>query len=133
MTVIGFSAEEQHSCLQLVAAILHIGNISFTEDAKGNGQVADANPLNLAASLLSVEPFMLQNAILFRVVQTGTAGGKQSTYNVPQNPGQAAGARDALAKTVRVLACSCSFLPVPDLLVCVRRYTTVCLTGLCGA
>jgi myosin-1 len=37
---------------------------------------------------------------MFRVVQTGTAGGKTSTYNVPQNPDQAAQARDALAKSV---------------------------------
>ena len=56
--------------------------------------------LELAASMFNVEPFALQNAILFRVINTGQQGGRQSTYNVPQNIEQAAYARDAVAKAV---------------------------------
>lgn len=32
MSVVGLSAEEQDSVLQLVAGILHLGNISFREE-----------------------------------------------------------------------------------------------------
>ena len=50
--------------------------------------------------MLEVQSFALQNAILFRVVNTGQAGGRQSTYNVPQNVEQACYARDALGKAI---------------------------------
>jgi myosin-1 len=99
MNIIGFSEQEQHDILQLVAAILHLGNVSFQEAGQG-AQVADENALQMAAYLLQVEPFTLQNALTFRVMQTGTAGGKQSTYNVPLNREQAEGTRDALAKAI---------------------------------
>jgi myosin-1 len=56
--------------------------------------------VNIAASILSVDPFTLRNAITFRVINTGGTGGRMSTYNVPQNPVQAEAARDALAKTI---------------------------------
>ncbi len=41
--------------------------------------------LGYAASLLQVPEQSLSNALLFRVINTGTAGGRRSTYNVPQN------------------------------------------------
>lgn len=52
--------------------------------------VADQGPLQLAGSLLSIDPQTLKNALLFRVIQTGGTGqkGRSSTYNVPQNPEQ---------------------------------------------
>lgn len=56
--------------------------------------------LNVAAAILQVDPFTLRNALTFRVINTGGAGGRTSTYNVPQNKVQAEGARDALAKTI---------------------------------
>jgi hypothetical protein len=42
----------------------------------------------------------LQQALLFRVIQTGGQGQakRSSTYNVPQNAEQANGAKDALAR-----------------------------------
>ncbi|EGG13950.1 myosin IB [Cavenderia fasciculata] len=104
MEVIGLSAEEQSILMRLVACVLHIGNIYFIEDDKGNAVVYDPNALELAASMLCIDSATLQNAILFRVINTGGAGGgtgnRRSTYNVPQNVGQASGARDALARTI---------------------------------
>jgi myosin-1 len=41
MATVGFTALEQRVTLQAVAGILHLGNISFTEDAKGNAVMAD--------------------------------------------------------------------------------------------
>lgn len=41
--------------------------------------------LSYATSLLQVPDVSLSNALLFRVINTGTGGGRRSTYNVPQN------------------------------------------------
>ncbi len=43
MNVIGITPAEQDNILRTVAAVLHLGNISFSDDDKGNGYVADAN------------------------------------------------------------------------------------------
>ncbi|EFA78234.1 myosin IB [Heterostelium album PN500] len=104
MKVIGLSDEEQSILMRIVACVLHIGNIYFIEDDKGNAAIYDPNALDLAASMLCIDSATLQNAILFRVINTGGAGGgsgnRRSTYNVPQNVEQANGARDALARTI---------------------------------
>ncbi|KYQ89843.1 myosin IB [Tieghemostelium lacteum] len=103
MKTIGLSQEEQMTLLRIVSSILHLGNVYFIEDDKGNAQVYDPNALDLAASMLCIDSATLQNAILFRVINTGGAAGtgkRSSTYNVPQNVEQANGARDALARTI---------------------------------
>jgi len=100
MNIIGISQQNQDTIFKLVAGVLHLGNMSFNEDGKGNAVIRDTNVLDLAANMLGVEAFTLQNAILFRVINTGTAGGRQSTYNVPQNVEQASYARDAVAKEI---------------------------------
>ena len=50
--------------------------------------------------MLNIEPFNLQKVILQRLINTGQAGGRMSTYNVPQNVEQATYARDAIAKAI---------------------------------
>jgi len=101
MHVMQMSAEEQSAAFKLIAGILHLGNVTFYDTGKGSAGIADENVLGLAAQFLQVEPFALQNGLLFRVLHSGGAGAKKmSTYNVPQNCEQAATARDALAKTI---------------------------------
>jgi len=99
MQTVGISQASQAAVFQLVAAVLHIGNIGFSEDDKGNAVVFDSRMLDLACSMLQVESFVMSSAILFRVVNTGAAS-RGSTYNVPQNVEQASFARDALAKSI---------------------------------
>lgn len=41
MSVVGLSAQEQQNILQLVSAILHLGNISFAEDRSNFASVHD--------------------------------------------------------------------------------------------
>lgn len=41
MSVVGLSAQEQQNILQLVSAILHLGNISFAEDRSNFATVQD--------------------------------------------------------------------------------------------
>ena len=41
MSVVGLSSQEQQNILQLVSAILHMGNISFVEDRSNFANVED--------------------------------------------------------------------------------------------
>jgi len=101
MTVVGVTPADQENIIQLVAGILHLGNVAFGNDAKGNATVGDGNVLHFAASMLSVDASTLTSALLFRVIQTGGSGARGgSTYNVPQNPQQALGAKDALSREI---------------------------------
>jgi len=100
MQVVGIDDNEAWNVLCLVAGILHLGNVAFVEGKKGQASVQDQNLMNTAAALLQVAAQSLQQALLFRVIQTGGQGQakRSSTYNVPQNAEQANGAKDALAR-----------------------------------
>eukprot|EP01100_Stratorugosa_tubuloviscum_P009543 TRINITY_DN3_c0_g1_i1.p1 TRINITY_DN3_c0_g1~~TRINITY_DN3_c0_g1_i1.p1 ORF type:complete len:1096 (-),score=666.41 TRINITY_DN3_c0_g1_i1:101-3388(-) len=100
MATMAFTAQEQSDCIQMAAAILHIGNLAFVEDGKGSAQFYDPNALEIASQMLQVDSFALSSAILFRVINTGGPGGRSSTYNVPQNVEQANSAKDALSKVI---------------------------------
>lgn len=99
MDVVGITKQEQQSILYLISGILHLGNVAF--NPKGSGAApSDPSLVQLASSLLGVDPHSLTNALLFRTIQTGGTGqsSRSSTYNVPQNVEQAYGAKDALAR-----------------------------------
>lgn len=101
MGVVGITPQEQSSILQLIAGILHLGNVTFRDDRKG-ATPKDNNVIQLVAGLLGVDAFTLTNSMSFRTIQTGGTGqsNRGSTYNVPQNAEQATGARDALAREI---------------------------------
>lgn len=96
MNTIGIGQQEQWSICQLLAGILHTGNIEFTGQTPA--QVTRPEALQMAAYLLELDQGQLQQAITHRTIQSGSARG--SVFAVPQNPDQAAGIRDALAKTL---------------------------------
>ena len=100
MRVMGIPDQVRDNIFELISGILHVGNINFVEDAKGNAQI-DPNSkeeLDWASRFLRVDPTVLKNALLFRVVEVQSKRG--STYNSPQNVDQANAARDSLAKTI---------------------------------
>lgn len=41
MSVVGLNSQEQHDVLQLVAAILHLGNVTFAEDRTNTASIQD--------------------------------------------------------------------------------------------
>ena len=41
MSVVGINAQEQQDVLQLVAAILHLSNITFSEDRSNTASIQD--------------------------------------------------------------------------------------------
>ena len=102
MGVIGISASDQHDIFRMLSSILWLGNVSFKKSGNDGCVVADDAVLNWAAYLMGVDGAVLKNCLQFRKISTGVQGvsKRNSVYNVPQTPEQAAGIRDALAKAM---------------------------------
>ena len=104
---IGLSVQDQDKVFSIVAAVLHLGNINFTEDAEGHAKIdttattTTKNHLEKACSLLQLDSAAVEAAILTKLL---SIGGK--TIQKPQSVHQAQDKRDALAK----LTYSCLFL-----------------------
>ncbi|UXI22000.1 hypothetical protein NH340_JMT07943 [Sarcoptes scabiei] len=104
----GVSEEDKIIIFKIVAAILHLGNISFEEspnDSHGGCRVREDCPeskqaLKIAAKLLGVDVDELQKCLKTRIMQTNKGGYKGSIYMVPLKVHEAQNARDALAKAI---------------------------------
>ncbi|KAK2539267.1 Myo1e [Columba livia] len=113
MSVIGIFAEEQALVLQIVAGILHLGNISFKEVGNYAGVESEefksvnhnpATPTFLAvlafpAFLLGINQDRLKEKLTSRQMESKW-GGKSESINVTLNVEQACYTRDALAKAL---------------------------------
>lgn len=98
MDVIGISDYDQVSVLQIVAGVLHLGNISFVE--QGNYAVPnDDEFLAYPAYLLGVNDMLLKEKLTSRVMDSKW-GGKTESINMKLNVEQACYTRDALAKAL---------------------------------
>ncbi|KAJ8278563.1 hypothetical protein GJAV_G00088940 [Gymnothorax javanicus] len=98
MQVIGIADSYQEQVLQIVAGILHLGNISFIE-AGNYGQVESTDLLEFPAFLLGIAPERLQDKLTSRKMDSKW-GGKSESINVTLNVEQACYTRDALAKAL---------------------------------
>jgi len=98
MYTMGITEEDQATILQIVAGILHLGNIAFTE--VGNyAQPENDDFLQFPAFLLQIDPDMLKNKLISRVVES-TWGGKKEVIEMTLNVEQANYTRDALTKSL---------------------------------
>ncbi|XP_078541312.1 unconventional myosin-Ie isoform X2 [Lissotriton helveticus] len=98
MNVIGIFAEEQAMVLQIVAGVLHLGNISFKE--KGNYAAVESEEfLAFPAFLLGINQQRLKDKLTSRQMDSKW-GGKSESINVTLNVEQACYTRDALAKAL---------------------------------
>ncbi|XP_039371826.1 unconventional myosin-If isoform X1 [Mauremys reevesii] len=96
MQVIGIAREDQQLVLQIVAGILHLGNINFRE--QGNyAQVENPDLLAFPAFLLGIDKDRLNDKITSRKMDSKW-GGRSESINVTLNVEQASYTRDALAK-----------------------------------
>ncbi|NWX39817.1 MYO1F protein, partial [Steatornis caripensis] len=96
MQVIGIRGEDQQLVLQIVAGILHLGNISFREE--GNyARVENADSLAFPAYLLGINQDRLNEKVTSRKMDSKW-GGRSESITVTLNVEQAAYTRDALAK-----------------------------------
>ncbi|XP_008296564.1 myosin IEb [Stegastes partitus] len=98
MSVVGLSVEDQDSVLQLVAGILHLGNISFREE--NNYAVVESQDfLAFPSFLLGIPQDGLCSKLTSRVMDSKW-GGKTESISVTLNTEQACFSRDALSKAL---------------------------------
>ncbi|XP_067824335.1 unconventional myosin-If [Heptranchias perlo] len=98
MQVIGISAEVQMMVLQIIAGILHLGNINFVE--VGNyAEVENEAHLAFPAFLLGIDQMKLREKVTSRKMDSKW-GGKTESINMTLNVQQAGYTRDALAKAL---------------------------------
>ncbi|XP_070822826.1 myosin IEb [Chaetodon trifascialis] len=98
MSVVGLSIEDQDSVLQLVAGILHLGNISFREE--NNYAVVESQDfLAFPSFLLGICQDGLCSKLTSRIMDSKW-GGKTESISVTLNTEQACFSRDALSKAL---------------------------------
>ena len=103
MSLIGISEGEQLEALKIVSAILHMGNILFSDALESDSAVMDGSlvkdgsekHLKAAASLLGVQEDDLEQALTTRTIVA-----PDNTYRKGLSPSDAVKARDALSKTL---------------------------------
>ena len=84
--------------LQLLAGIMHLGNVEFEADEHDNAQIkASCKSTSLKHSMKLLQCPVLDVKLMTRIVK---AKGRNSIYTVPLNLTEAQEARDALAKAV---------------------------------
>ncbi|XP_044735340.1 unconventional myosin IC [Chrysoperla carnea] len=94
MSTIEINEQEQKQIFSIVASILHMGNIGFTEH-EGCAQIIKQEPVDIIAKLLGCDAQVLAQALTHRTI---IAQGQ--TVVSPLNREMAIFARDALAKAV---------------------------------
>ncbi|XP_075464468.1 unconventional myosin-Ib isoform X4 [Ascaphus truei] len=99
MQIVGFLDHETHSVLEVVAAVLKLGNIEFKPESRVNGldesKIKDKNELKEICELTGIDQAVLERAFSFRTVEA-----KQEKVSTTLNVAQAYYARDALAKNM---------------------------------
>uniref|UniRef100_A0A3B3XM75 Myosin IB n=1 Tax=Poecilia mexicana TaxID=48701 RepID=A0A3B3XM75_9TELE len=99
MQIVGFMEDEMQSVLELVAAVLKLGNIEFKPESRCNGmdesRIKDKNDLKEMCELLGTEQSVLERAFSYRTVEA-----KMEKVSTTLNVAQAYYARDALAKNL---------------------------------
>ncbi|XP_076602587.1 unconventional myosin-Ib isoform X2 [Chaetodon auriga] len=99
MQIVGFMEDEMQSVLQLVAAVLKLGNIEFKPESRNNStdesRIKDKNDLKEMCELLGIEQSVLERAFSYRTVEA-----KLEKVSTTLNVSQAYYARDALAKNL---------------------------------
>uniref|UniRef100_A0A3B3UL06 Myosin IB n=1 Tax=Poecilia latipinna TaxID=48699 RepID=A0A3B3UL06_9TELE len=73
MQIVGFMEDEMQSVLELVAAVLKLGNIEFKPESRCNGmdesRIKDKNDLKEMCELLGTEQSVLERAFSYRTVE----------------------------------------------------------------
>ena len=95
---LGIGKRTQSMIYKVIAAILHLGNLVFTDDdAKPQEPciVKNQETLAIAAKLLSLSPESLQNAIVYKSKTVG-----KDTFSTYLNAADASDQRDNLASTL---------------------------------
>jgi myosin-3 len=95
MDLVGFESEHQVNTFKCMSAILHLGNVDFSEDDSEKAHVSSSQELAVTAELLGVEADQI--ADLMTVQESVTRGEKIRRH---LNKEKASVARDAIAKAM---------------------------------
>nr|CEL70079.1 TPA: myosin G, putative [Neospora caninum Liverpool] len=98
LLILGFSPSTQNAIFSIVAAILHLGNVTFAPEAGGEKCAVAGNTrdhLNAASELLGLDSPRVEGALTSRKMKTGN-----ESILIPLKADQADAARDSFAKLV---------------------------------
>lgn len=95
MQVIGIGSAEQREIFQIVAAVLHLGNVGFGESDAGQAVILKPEAVSAVAMLLGADEEQLRDALTQRTIEA-----RGDRVRSPLNREMAIYARDALAKAV---------------------------------
>jgi myosin-5 len=100
LRVIGLSVRDIEELLGVVAAVLHIGNIEFTDKHDSGGEegcfIPSRESLFMACALLGIgDPDILESALCTRGISVSAA---EEGYRTPLSSGKAVEVRDAFAR-----------------------------------
>ena len=71
MSIVGFSPELQADIFRILAAILHLGNVTFQSNPDDSSSVSSKKYLDTAASILRVSSSELEETLTHLIVKTG--------------------------------------------------------------
>ncbi|XP_058826793.1 unconventional myosin IC [Topomyia yanbarensis] len=94
MSVIEIPDQEQKLILEIVASVLHMGNVGFTEE-EGRAKILKPESVTAISKLLGCEVEQLRKAFTNRTIEA-----REDVVTSPLNRDMAIYARDALAKAV---------------------------------
>ncbi|DBA02384.1 TPA: hypothetical protein N0F65_007203 [Lagenidium giganteum] len=97
MGTVGIDAELQKTIFTLVAVVLHLGNMEFTENAKYEAQCKNPDDVQNLAQLMSVTPTELEFALTKRTMSAGARG---SVAEISLSAVEAIKSRNGLAKDI---------------------------------
>src|SRR3989338_9407067 len=99
MDLLQISTPDQQSIFRVVAAVLHIGNIIFSQvSGKDESTITNPDRVGIVSKLLSCDTQALIKALTSRTVRA--ASSRTSSYEVPLTLAQAQYTREALAKSL---------------------------------
>ncbi|KAF4324271.1 hypothetical protein BBO99_00000915 [Phytophthora kernoviae] len=97
MGTVGIEPELQKTIFCLVACVLHLGNVEFTENAKNESQIAHPEDITNLAELMMVTPDELEFALTKRTMSAGARG---SVAEIALTAVESVKSRNGLAKDI---------------------------------
>lgn len=99
MASVGIHGDKQVELFKVLAGLLHLGNVGLRNEETAEGDAAritnKADSLQIAASLLGVDPDYFENTICKREITT-----RGELFTIPRNAKEGTYVRDAIAKSV---------------------------------
>eukprot|EP01043_Picozoa_sp_COSAG02_P031124 COSAG02_NODE_2016_length_10101_cov_10.944011_8_plen_164_part_00 len=93
----GFTTDEQHVVFQLLAGILHLGNVTFDTDSQDNAELGSSAKActDDVSAIFGIDVVQLQKNLVSREVKT-----RNEKFDKPLSAQDAGYVRDALSKAI---------------------------------